>query len=281
VAFPDHTLHVIELSDGAATVFTPGGSQLFGGAFSPDGTRFAFVSATNPSSGRLMIADTGSHGLSALRTFGSNSYDVPRRWLPEAMAGMVVVGFSDAGPTTVVRLDPSTGARLAATDIAGSAGPAISPDGVHAAVSRHLSLGGDADSPGGPGPAQPFNTLRSLVVGAAPVDVFQQPHHQVVPLALSDNGDTICYADDPAAGGFAGVTLSDSLGLFLRSGSSTTQLAHWDSSRWDAAVFVGSAVAAANHTASAEKLLLVAAGGASSTLDSVGGGDQPVFLGTA
>jgi hypothetical protein len=232
-------------------------------------------------SGDLDVVDLATRSVRALRHFPDNHFDVPKRWSADAIAGVGLIGFSGAGVQSLLRLDPETGARLGSSDVSGSGGLAISGDALHAAVSKHASLGDDADSAGGPGPAQPYNTLRSVSIGAAPVDVFQEAHHQVVPLVLNDSGSTICYSDDPAAGGFAGATLSTTLGLFLRSGATTTQLAHWDSSRWDAGVFVDSAVALANHTSSGEKLVLARAGSAPVTLDAVGGGDQPVFVGTA
>jgi hypothetical protein len=254
---------------------------VYGGAFSPDGRRLAYVTATSPAGGKLEVVDLVTKATTTLRTFTTNTYDVPRVWTGDALVGTAIVGFADAGPQAVVRLDPATGAPIGSSDVKGGGSVALSADGVHAAVSKHNPLGDDGDSPGGPGPQQPFNTLRSITIGSPPVDVFQEPHHQVVPLALSASGDTICYADDPAAGGFAGATMSAALGLFLRGGSTSTQLAHWDGSRWDAAVFVGSAVALANHNSAAEKLMLVSAGGAPSTLDTVSGADQAVFVGTA
>jgi hypothetical protein len=284
VAWPDHTIHVIDLAGGAVDVYTPTGSpsMLFGAAFSPDGHRLAYVAATaTPPGGTLQTVDLVTKATTTLRTFSGTTYDVPTRWNSDAMIGTAVVGFSDAGPVALVRLDPSTGARLATSDITGSGGVAVSADGLHAAVSKHNHLGDDGDSPGGPGPEQPFNTLRNATIGSPPADVFQEPHHQVVPLAVSASGDTICYSDDSAAGAFAGITLSNNFGLFLRNGSTTTQLSHWDGSRWDRGVFVGSAIALANHTSTAEKLMLVSAGGAPSTLDTVSGGDEPISLGLA
>ena len=282
VVYADHGIRVIDLAGGGVTTYTTGPAQaLFGGAFSPDGRRLAYVTAASPSAGSLEVVDLVTKATTTLRTFTTNTYDVPKRWTSDALAGTAIVGFADAGPQAVVRLDPASGVRIGSSDVSGSGNVALSPDGVHAAVSRHNPLGDDGDSAGGPGPQQPFNTLRSLTIGSPPADVFQEPHHQVVPLALSASGDMICYSDDPAAGGFAGATMSTTLGLFLRSGGTSTQLAHWDGSRWDAAVFVDSAVALANHTSSAEKLMLVSAGGAPSTLDTVAGGDQPIFVGTA
>lgn len=285
VAFPDHTIHMVALSSGAVDVYTPSGSpqMIFGGAFSPDGGRFAYVTAQSSPSlgGTLQTVDLVTKATTTLRTFTTNTVDVPARWTADAMAGTAIVAFADAGPQAVVRLDPSSGARIASSDISGSGGVAISTDAVHAAVSRHSALGDDADSPGGPGPQQPFNTLRTVTIGSPPATVESAAHHQISALAVSASDDTICYFDDSAAGGFAGITQSSQFGLFLRNGSTTTQLMHWDGSRWDAGVFVGSAVAVANHTSSAEKLMLVSAGGAPSTLDTVSAGDQPVFVGLA
>jgi len=281
------SLQVIDLASGAIASYAIGPSSgpaatLFGGAFSPDGRRFAFVSATStPFSATLQVVDLVTKALTTVRSFSTNTLDVPQRWNPDAMVGTAIVGFADAGPQALVRLDPTSGARLVSTDVKGSGAVALSADGVHAAVSLHNHLGDDGDSVGGPGPPQPFNTLRTAAIGSPPADAIQEAHHQVVPLALSATGDTICYTDDPAAGAFAGISQSPSFGLFLRSGTTSTQLAHWDGSRWDRGVFVGSAVVLANHTSAAEKLELVSAGGAPSTLDTVSGGDQPVFLGLA
>jgi hypothetical protein len=284
VAFNDHSIHVIQLASGAVDTYPVGTTDqaIFGGAFSPDGGRFAYVVATAaPFSAKLQVVDLVTKATTTLRTFTTNTLDVPSRWTSDALVGTAIHAFADAGPQAIVRLDPTTGARITSTDVNGSGPIAIAPDGLHAALSKHSALGDDADSPGGPGPQQPFNTLRTVTIGSPPADVFQEPHHQVTPLALSATGDTICYFDDTAAGGFAGITLSTSFGLFLRTGSTTTQLMHWDGSRWDSGIFLGSAVALANHTAAAEKLELVSAGGAPSTLDTVSGGDEPIFVGLA
>lgn len=283
-AYPDHSIHVLDLAGGGDRSYpaVAGAELVLGGAFSPGGGRLAFdVARTAPNGGSLQVLDLVTGGATLVRAFDSNTLDAPSRWTAAAMAATAIVTFSDAGPQALVRLDPSTGARIASTDISGSGPVAVSADALHAALSLHSHLGDDGDSAGGPGAPQPFNTLRSVTIGSAPVTLSQEAHHQITPLAVSDSGDTICYFDDTAAGAFAGITMSSDFGLFLRSGATVTQLAHWDASRWDAAVFVGSAVAAADHTSSAEKLELVSAGGAPTTLDTVSGGDQPWFLGTA
>jgi hypothetical protein len=284
VASTDHSLQVIDLASGAVDTYpVSSDSQVFaaGGAFSPDGKRFAFVVVrADPFNASLQVLDLVTKVSTTLRTFSTNPVDVPQRWNVDAMVGATMPAFADAVTVALVRLDPTTGERLASSDIGGPGTVPISTDGVHAAMSTHNPLGDEGDAPGGQFP-QPFNTLRAVTIGSPPADVFREPHHQVAPLALSASGGTICYSDDPAAGGFAGITLSPAFGLFLRTGSTSTQLAHWDGSRWDRGVFVGSAVALANHTSSAEKLELVSAGGAASTLDTVSGGDEPVFLGLA
>lgn len=282
VAYPDHSIHVLDLAGGGDRSYPAlaGAQMVFGGAFSPDGRKLAFdVAAASPPGGSLQVLDLATGSTTQLRAFDSTQLDVPTRWTADAMAGTAIVAFSDAGPQALVRLDPSSGTRIASTDISGSGTVAIAPEDMHAAVSNHSHLGDD--SPGGGGPPRPFNTLRSVTIGSPPATLLQEADHQITTLALSATGDTICYFDDTAAGAFAGITQSSSFGLFLRSGATTTQLAHWDSSRWDAGVFVGSAVAVADHTSSAEKLELVSAGGAPTTLDTVSGGDQPVFVGTA
>lgn len=283
-AYPDHTIHVLDLAGGGDRSYpaVAGADMVYGGALSPDGGRLAFdVARSSPPGGSLQVLDLVTGSTTLLRAFDSTSLDVPARWTAGAMAGTGIVAFADAGPQALVRLDPTSGVRTATTDVTGSGPVAISPDGLHAAASSHSGLGDDGDSPGGPGPAQPFNTLRAVTIGTPPATLTQEAHHQITPLAVSASGDTICYFDDTAGGAFAGITLSSQFGLFLRSGSTTTQLVHWDSSRWDAGVFVGSAVAVADHTSAAERLELASAGGAPAVLDTVSGGDAPVFVGTA
>jgi len=282
VALPSHSMQVIELDTGASATYPAGGDQLFGAAFSPDGTHLAFDIATiNPMGGRLVVLDLASRALTTLRHFSSNHYDVPTRWTADTMAGVELVGFSDAGPQTLLRLDPTTGARTATTGISGSGDFAISADTLHAAVARHTAgLGDDNDKPGSQKP-YPLNTLQSATIGSPPVQVLQQAHHQFSTLALSDDGGTICYSADSSTGGFAGISQDSTFGLFIRTGSTTTQLVHWDGSTWEHASMAGTVVIAANHTSTAEKLLAVSGAGAPATLDSLPGADQAIFVGLA
>jgi len=49
--------------------------------------------------------------VTTLRTFSSNTYDLPVRWSAGAIAALIVVGFSDAPTQGATLLDPTTGAR--------------------------------------------------------------------------------------------------------------------------------------------------------------------------
>jgi hypothetical protein len=187
------------------------------------------------------------------------------------MAGVIVIGFADAGPQGAVRLDPSTGARTATTSTTGSGSVRLSRDGRHAAdVTHTAALGDDGDVAAHPGPPGPFNTLRSFTVGGPPGNVRQAVHHNISVLALSDDGSTLAWFDDTSAGGFAGISMSPEFGLFVLSGTSRTQLQKYGP-RWDAAAFTPDLrLLAAKHEGSAETLQLFAVAGGVD-LDSVAG----------
>jgi hypothetical protein len=270
VAWSDHTIHMIDIASGVSTTYDGGGDQLFGGAFSPDDSQFAYVVVTSsPLGGSLRVVALASHSVTTLRTFSGNPLDVPTVWASDAFAGTAIVAFADAGPQAAVRMDPHNGNRLAVSNTAGSTGPHFSRDALHAGDAIHSALGDDADAAPGPGPQGPFNTLRTFTVGSAPTSVLQEAHHNIGIIAVSDDGTAIAWYDDSAAGGFAGISLNDNFGLLLLHSGVKTNLHHLDG-RFDAGVFThDQSLVVAKHSGSAEMLQLFANGHDGVTIDSV------------
>ena len=282
--YGDRSLHLYSLGSGGSVAFPTGiatGEDIFGGALSPDGRRFAFAVVRSATAGSLRLLDIATGVSTTLRTYSSATVDAPTEWVDTRILAETVVGFSDAGPQAAVAIDPSSGAETASTSIAGAAGTAFSPDGMHVFDTTHSPLGDDADSAGGPGPQQPFNTLREFTIGSTPSTLYSAAHHQLSVFAVSDDGSSAVYYNDSSAGGFAGISLSPQFGLFLIHGTTPLQLTHYgEGGRWDAGAFVDAASAAmARHVGSAEQLVLV--GPSHSTpvvLDTVAGGDAPAFV---
>ena len=283
------TMHVVTLATGTDATYPTGASSssdtVFGAAVSPDGTRVAYVLSTMSGASSLRILTLATSSSSTIRTFsGGVPVDSPGLWTATRMVAIGVVPYSDAGPQWVSALNPTTGAQTASTMTAGSSGPVYSDDAMHAANSIHApTLGDDGDVASGPGPQQPFNTLRSFTVGGTPAVVYQKPHHNINVLAVSTAGGNVLYFNDSSAGGFAGITMSPEFGLFMYSGASApgTQIEHLDGPRWDAAEFVDDSTAfAARHVGSAEELTMFSAGHPTPVVvDSVSGGDSPVIVG--
>ena len=268
-AFYAKAIHVVDLRSGTSTSYPPGsGDSFFGGAFSPDGTHLAYVGGTT-SSGALRSLDLATATAKTLRTFSSNSWDVPSLWASKEMAGNVVIAYSDAGPSGAFRLNASTGARVAFTNDGGGSGATFAADAQHAADSNHSSLGDEGDVTAGPGPARPFNTLRVFTVGSTPKTVLKKAHHEITVLALSPTGGTVYYYDDSSAGGFAGISQSPDFGLFSMTGTTRHQIAHYDGGTWQGGAFVsGSTLVAAEHAGSNERLMSVH-GNSVTTIDTV------------
>lgn len=281
------SLHVVSLATGADTGFATGAvstsSAVFGGAVSPDGTRVAYVVAAPAGGAQLRVLALAAGTSMVLHAYTSGPVDAPVEWTATRIVATSIVPFSDAGPQAAVALDPSTGAETNSSSIAGSGGPTFSADGMTAANAVHTSgLGDDGDSPGGPGPAMPFNTLRVFSVGATPAIVYQKVHHNITVLAVSADGTHVLFFNDSSAGGFAGISMSPDFGLFAYAGgASPTQFEPLDGPRWDAAAYVDTSTAfVARHVGAAEQLTIVGPGHASPfVVDSVSGGDQPVFVG--
>ena len=283
--YEDKTLHVYALGSGASTTVATGATaadDVFGGAISPDGSHFAFAVVSSTTSDSLRVLDLSTGTSSVLHSYTTATVDAPVEWVGTRILAESIVGFSDAGPQADVAVDAGTGLETMSTSIAGAAGSAFSADGVHVFDAIHGPLGDDADSAGGPGPQQPFNTLRAFSVGSTPSSVYSAAHHQVTVFAVSDDGSEAVYYNDSAAGGFAGISLSPQFGLFLVHGTTPTQLAHYgEGGRWDAGAFVGAGSAVmARHSGSAEQLVLVGPSHPTpAVLDTVAGGDAPAFVG--
>ena len=282
--YSDKTFHTWDISTGATTSFPSGAAAadgVFGGAFSPDGTRLAYATVT-PSSGALHIATLATGTSIVIHTYSTNTVDAPVGWTPTRITAVTVVGFSDAGPQADVALDPATGTETSSTSIAGSGGSAFSADGTHVADVTHSTLGDEGDSPGGPGPQQPFNTLRTFTLGATPANAYPPvAHHQIGVFSLSPDGTTTVYYNDSSAGGFAGISMSPDFGLFFLHSGTPTQLTHYgEVGRWDSAAFIDTSTAVmAVHSGSDEHLVLVGPGHTPPTMiDSVAGGDSPTFV---
>src|SRR5205807_4082512 len=219
VLFADHTLHVYPLSGAAPLVMATGATatdDLFGGALNPEGTRFAYAVVTSTTSGALHVLDVASGAVQTIHSYTTATVDAPVAWPQDAhILTESVVGFSDAGPQADSVIDATTGTALMSTSIAGATRSVFSADGTHAFDAVHSALGDDGDSTGGPGPAQPFNTLRGFSIGGAPVALYSMAHHQISVFAVSADGSTAVYYNDSSAGGFAGISMSPQFGLFF------------------------------------------------------------------
>jgi len=270
-------LHGLDLLTGALTDYGGGaGYSFYGAAVAPDGQRVAYVRAVAASfSATLRVLDLTTGTATALHSFSSSTYDVPMVWNTSSIGAVQIVGFADAGPQGVSRLSPADGTRTAHTD-SPDARAQVAQDAIHAADSTHTALGDDADAPAGPGPQGPFNTLRSITIGSAPIALLAEAHHTITPLGVSAEGSTIAYFDDSAAGGFAGISQSPDFGLFTWSGGRRTQLDHYGS-RWDAAAFTDAGtLVAARHSGSSETLVRVT-GTTLTEIDIVAGNHATVY----
>jgi hypothetical protein len=270
-------LHGLDLTAASDTDYGGGdGFIFFGGAFSPDGTRFAYVRATDVNEASLRVITLASGSVVSIGSFPDNRYDVPKVWTDTTMASVDVLGFSDAGVLGAATLDPATGVRTSHTDVSGSA-IVIAADASHAANTVHTSLGDEGDvTPPSLGPPQPFNTLQAFVIGAVPSNALQAAHHQMRVLALTRDGSRLLFSDDAAAGGFAGISISPDFGLMVWNGTAKTQIAKFGS-RWDSAAFVDTTTfVAAAHDGATESLMRWN-GSAMTTLDRLAG-DGPVVV---
>jgi hypothetical protein len=262
-------LHGIDLSSGIDTDYGGApGYVFFGGAFSPDGTRFAYVRATSLTEASLRILTFATGAVAALRSFTTNTYDVPKLWTPSMIVSFDVVGFSDAGFQGVSKLDPATGARGTHSTIDGRGNLVVSADATRAAYSSHTNLGDEGDVPGALYPG-PQNTLKSLAIGSPATTVMQAAHHAIRPLALSTDGSKLLVSDDPSAGGVAGISTSPDFGLLLYTGTTKSQVATFGS-RWDAAVFLDTTSFVASRVDSGVATLARWTGSSFGTLDTMG-----------
>jgi hypothetical protein len=284
----DASVHVLNLTSGTNTRYdtgvpsaAPDSVSILGGAFSPDGTRFAY-NLDMLSGGSLRVIDLAGGASKVLRTWGASvPVDEPNAWTDSAIEATTVVPFSDAGPQAAVTLNPDTGADLKTSNVSDSTGPVYAASTPTAATAFHSGgLGDDGDSAGAPGPPQPFNSVRVFTVGGSSTTVFSKAHHAVSVLAEARDGSATLFYADTSAGAFAGISMSPDFGLFVYRSGSPVQLSGYDGSRYDGGAFLeGGQVVVARHSGDDEQLLLVGPGrGTPAVIDTVGGGDQPAFV---
>jgi hypothetical protein len=272
----NQTIHVIDLTTENNNSFGAGtGSAFFGGAISPDGTKLVYVGG-DVGAGELRIINLQSGVITKLLAFpaSSNSWSIPSIWNQTAMAGSVVIPFSDAGSPSVFQMNPTNGSVTGSTTLSNGVSRAISQDALHGADVTHSALGDDADvTPAALGPQGPFNTLRLFSIGNNPNNALQEQHHNISALAMSNDGSVVCYGDDSAIGGFAGISQANNFGLFLYMNGASVQLAHYDGSAWDGGAFVANnQVVVGHHVGKDESLELYKSGAAAVHLDTVTGG---------
>lgn len=272
----------VDLASGAVTSdpagIAAGSGVMLGGAFSPDGTKFAVAAGNDPASGVLDIVDIASGHISALVHFPGNPWDVPARWATAGIACLIEAAFADGNSQGAALLDAHDGHSLATTNYSGGFGSEISADGTYAAVPNHdPGLGDDADMTG---PGSVANTLRTYKIGGSPAIVRQKAHHSMTVLAVTSTGGVL-IDDEPAAGGFAGISQSPDFGiLMVASGGATTQLSKYTGQAAQAGALVadGPVVVGLEGSAGATLEAIPAAGGTPTKLDSAGGGSLAVGL---
>ncbi len=223
-------LYDVDITTGVVT--DRGGAtreRFYGGAFSPDGSQVEYVSWKSGSGGELERLDFGSGVVTTLQSYGSGVADVPEVWAEGGVAASRrSLPFANGPEPGFAILDPSTGARLATT-----ASPmrswAIAADGVHAA----FGVSSPPDTPVTAG------SLSTVAIGSRPSDVLQEDtNHFIQVHAISPDGATVLFTDEPTMGGYAGITLSPGYGLFTLSDGHRTQVAHFSGSVGD---YVGAA----------------------------------------
>jgi len=284
----DGSIHVLDLTrgsnaryDSGAGSVPPDSISVLGGAFSPDGSRFAFT-LDMLSGGSLRVIDLAAGTSKVLRTWGASvPVDEPNAWTSSTILATTVVPFSDAGPQAAVALDPASGVDIRSSNVSDSTGPVYAADTASAATAFHTGgLGDEGDAAGAPGPPQPFNSVRVFTVGGSPSVIFSKAHHANTVLAVSRDGTATLFYADTAAGAFAGISLSPDFGLFAYRTGATKQLAFYDGSRYDGGVFIdGGQAVIARHSGDDEQLVLAGGSHASPVvIDTVSGGDQPAFV---
>ena len=271
-------LESLNLTSGHTTDYGgAAGTMYWGGAFNPDSSKFMYVRSASPTDASLNILTLASGSISVLHTFTSNTYDAPMVWTASAVGTFDLVGFADAGLVGMGRLNPATGTRTAHSSISNGSGPVVAGDALHAAAAVHSELGDDADSPGGPGPGRPLNTLLTFTIGNTPNPVLQEPHHDITPLAANGNGSKLLFYDNSSAGGFAGISQSPDFGLILWNGVSKTQISPYGET-WDSAVFIDSTSFLAAKDDGTTTTLVRGNGTSLTTLDAQPGTGSAVFL---
>ena len=284
----DASIHVLSLTSGANRRYdtgvpsgAPDSVSILGGAFSPDGMRFAY-NLDMLSGGSLRVIDLAGGGSKVLRSWGAGvPVDEPNTWTVSAIQATTVVPFSDAGPQAAVTLNPDTGADMKTSNVSDSTGPVFAATMATAATAFHTGgLGDDGDAGSAPGPPQPFNSVRVFTVGGSASLIFSKAHHANTVLAEARDGSSTLFYADTSAGAFAGISMSPDFGLFVYRGGTPVQLTGYDGSRYDAGTFLDSGqVVVARHSGDDEQLILAGPShGASSVIDTISGGDQPAFV---
>jgi hypothetical protein len=212
--------HLYDLDINSGTITDRGGAsgdRFFGAAFSPDGTQVEYLRLTASGTGQVRLLDFGSGAITGLQSFSRDPMDVPEVW---TAAGVAATGLNlpinEGIGAGFAMLDPSTGARIATTD-AQVRTWSIAADGVHAAHSEAVP----------PGPPDPGVLDTEVIGSAAQVAVREDTNHRIRVLAVSPDGSSVVFSDDPTMGGFAGISLSSDYGLFTVSGGHRTQVAHY------------------------------------------------------
>jgi hypothetical protein len=261
--------HVYDLDINTGTVTDRGGAggdRFFGAAFSPDGTRVEYLRLSPQNMGQILLLDFVSGATTGLQSSAQQPMDVPRVWTADGIAASrQYLPYTDASDAGFALLDPATGARFKTTNAQMRPGAwAISPDGVHAAHAVGVP-------PGQPDPG----VLDTEVIGSAPqVALREDTNHVIDALAVSPDGSTVLFSDQPSMGGFAGISLSPSYGLFTISGGRRIQVAHYGQpgSGPETGAFVDATDFLVASTGGGQATLLHSAGGRSlTTLDTAAG----------
>ena len=281
----DGSLEIVNLRSSSAVIIPsvfPSSDYGGGGALDDSGQHMEYVVATDPTHVSLMEVDLSSHAVSTVASLNDH-FIAPEVWHGTTLSGPRIVGFSDAPENTLIQADLGTGATLASTTVPYLGGYAVyvASDGTHGAAAIHSELGDDSDCPSGPyGPPGPKNTLQSFSIGGTRASLLAEGHHDISVLGGSPDFSTLLIADEPTAGGFAGITSSPDLGVFMVRRGTKIQLtplgsvpAPCQSSYGGGTLYQDGATAAVSlTTGSGAELIQVASGSAPITLDTLAGG---------
>lgn len=260
----ESSLTLVDLGSGtvtpqpAVTSGTPG--AILGGAFSPDGARFA-CAAGSPSGGGLQVLDIASHSVRTLVRFPSNVWQAPQVWTASGITAVRVRAFSEGFSDGMTLIDDHTGSTLGSSSFTGGSGGggAVAPDGRNAGVATHTPGMGD-DSEGIQGP--PRNTISTVRVGSPPVAVLQRAHHDMSVFAARSGDGALLVGSGTVAPGSGTNGLAP---LIVGPGGRTVELDRGydvEAGAFGAAGAVVAAVSPAGTTSSVELVVYRPPGGA-------------------